>query len=83
MSRSGKQKTENRVCEFNIIFMPVYKLKAKRKYGDMPEGYEFQVASASSPTPNASEVEAEIKRLGFNNQAQSYRSSGNFDLTKG
>lgn len=63
--------------------MPVYKLKAKRKYGDMPEGYEFQVASASSPHPNATEVEAEIKRLGFNSQAQSYRSSGNFDVTKG
>jgi hypothetical protein len=62
--------------------MPVYKLKAKGNYGDMPKGYEFQVPSASSPSPNASEVEAVIKRLGFNNQAQSYRSSGNFEVTK-
>lgn len=62
--------------------MPVYKLKAKGNYGDMPKGYEFQVPSASSPSPNASEVEAVIKRLGFNNQAQSYRSSGNFEVTE-
>jgi hypothetical protein len=63
--------------------MNVYKLKAKGNYGDMPKGYEFQVVSASSPTPNASDVEKEIKRLGFNNQAQSYRASGNFEVTKG
>jgi hypothetical protein len=62
--------------------MPVYKLKAKGNYGDMPKGYEFQVVSATSPTPNPSEVEKEIIRLGFNKQAQSYKSVGNFELTK-
>jgi hypothetical protein len=63
--------------------MPVYKLKAKRNYGDMPKGYEFQVVSATSPTPNSLDVEKEIVRLGFNRQAQSYKSSGNFEVKKG
>jgi hypothetical protein len=62
--------------------MPVYKLKAKGKYGDMPKGYEFQVVSASHGTPNSSDVEKEIKRLGFNSQAQSYKSVGNFEILK-
>lgn len=63
--------------------MPVYKLKAKGNFGDMPKGYEFQVVSASSPTPDAKDVEKTIANLGFNKQAQSYRSSGNFEVTKG
>ena len=64
--------------------MAVFKLKAKSNYGDMPKGYEFQVVSATlSSTPNADDVEKEIKRLGFNSQAQGYRSSGNFEVTKG
>lgn len=63
--------------------MAVYKLKAKRNYGDMPEGYEFQVASARIPTPDPQDVEKEIARLGFNKQAQSYKSSGNFEVQKG
>jgi hypothetical protein len=62
--------------------MPVYKLKAKSNYGNMPKGYEFQVVSTSSPTPNRSEVEKEIARLGFNSDAQKYGSSGNFDIIK-
>lgn len=62
--------------------MPVYKLKAPRQFGDMPKGYEMQVASASSSTPNAQDVEKEIKRLGFNKQAQSYKSAGNFEVKK-
>jgi len=62
--------------------MPVYKLKAKRQYGDMPGGYEFQVASSTFPTPNAQDIEKEIARLGFNKQAQSYKSSGNWDIVK-
>ena len=63
--------------------MAVYKLKAKSNYGDMPKGYEFQVVSSSSPTPNSTEVGKEIKRLGFNSQAQGYSSSWNFEVTKG
>jgi len=63
--------------------MAVYKLKAKRNYGDMPAGYEFQVVSATIPTPNAQDIEKEIARLGFNKQAQSYRSAGNFEVKKG
>lgn len=63
--------------------MAVYKLKAKGNYGDMLKGYEFQVVSATSPTPNAQDVEKEIIRLGFNKQAQSYKSSGNFEVQKG
>ena len=61
--------------------MAVYKLKAKGNYGDMPKGYEFQVALTT--TPNAQDVEKEIARLGFNKQAQSYRSAGNFEVKKG
>jgi hypothetical protein len=62
--------------------MPVYKLKAPRQFGDMPKGYEFQVASSSSPSPDPKDVENEIERLGFNKSAQSYRSPGNFEITK-
>jgi len=62
--------------------MAVYKLKAKNQFGDMPRGYEFQVVSSSMPSPDANDVEKEIARLGFNKQAQSYRSSGNFEVTK-
>ena len=60
--------------------MALYKLKAKRQYGDMPSGYEFQVVSPSIPSPDADDIEKEIKRLGFNSDAQSYRSSGNWDI---
>jgi hypothetical protein len=60
----------------------VYKLKAKNNYGDMSKGYEFQVISATIPTPNASDIEKEIIRLGFNKQAQSYKSPGNFEVIK-
>jgi len=63
--------------------MAVYKLKAKNNYGDMPKGYEFQVVSATIPIPDASDIEKEIIRLGFNKQAQSYKSSGNFEVIKG
>ena len=62
--------------------MAVYKLKAKNNYGDMSKGYKFQVISATIPTPNASDIEKEIIRLGFNKQAQSYKSVGNFEVTK-
>jgi hypothetical protein len=62
--------------------MAVYKLKAKGNYGDMPKGYEFQVPSATTPTPNAQDVEKVIIMLGFNKQAQSYKSAGNFEVTK-
>ncbi|MDQ1151870.1 hypothetical protein [Sphingobacterium zeae] len=62
--------------------MALYKLKAPRQFGDMPKGYEFQVVSATIPTPNAKDVEKEIARLGFNRQAQGYRSPGNFEVKK-
>jgi hypothetical protein len=62
--------------------MGLYKLTAPRQFGDMPKDYTFQVASASTPTPNAQDVEKEIARLGFNKQAQSYRSPGNFKVQK-
>ena len=62
--------------------MAVYKLKAKGNYGNMSKGYEFQVNSSSIPTPNASDIEKEIERLGFNSQAKSYKSAGNFEVTK-
>jgi hypothetical protein len=58
----------------------LFKVKAKRKYGDMPEGYEFQVSSSSSD-PSAA-IKEEIKKLGFNNQAQGYYSSGNWIIEK-
>jgi len=62
--------------------MVLYKLTAPRKFGDMPKGYEFQVPSATTPTPNVQDVEKAIERLGFNKQAQSYKSSGNFKVEK-
>ena len=63
--------------------MALYKLTAPRQFGDMPKDYTFQVASATTPTPNAQDVEKEIARLGFNKQAQTYKSAGNFEITKG
>lgn len=62
--------------------MAVYKLTTKGQYGDMPKGYTFQVASRSISKPDAQDVEKEISRLGFNKQAQSYKSSGNFIVEK-
>ena len=62
--------------------MALYKLTAPRQFGDMPKGYEMQVPSASTPTPNAQDVEKVIERLGFNKQAQSYKSPGNFKVEK-
>lgn len=63
--------------------MAVYILKAKNNYGDMPKGYEFQVVSATIPIPDVNDIEKEIIRLGFSEQAQSYKSSGNFEVIKG
>lgn len=62
--------------------MTVYKLKAKGNYGDMPKGYEFQVPSATIPKPTAQDIEKVIIMLGFNKQAQSYKSAGNFEVVK-
>ncbi len=62
--------------------MTVYKLTAKGNYGDMPKGYEFQVVSSSIPSPDSKDIEKQIERLGFNSQAQSYKSSGNFEVEK-
>ncbi|MFV7235169.1 hypothetical protein [Flavobacterium sp. ZB4R12] len=62
--------------------MPVYKLTAKGNYGNMPKGYEFQVPSSCTPGPDFKEVEKEIERLGFNSQAISYKSPGNFEVKK-
>lgn len=63
--------------------MAVYKLKTKGNYSDMPKGYEFQVVSATIPTPKAQDILKAIERLGFNKQAQSYKSVGNFEIRKG
>jgi hypothetical protein len=62
--------------------MALYKLTAKGNYGDMPKGYEIQVPSANTSAPSSSETAAVIKKLGFNFQAQSYSSSGNWDVKK-
>lgn len=82
----------------NLLFIPVkklvtsnelkentmtnYKLTCPRQYGDMPKGFTFVVASSSIPKPNAQDIEKEIIKLGFNKQAQSYKSSGNFEIEK-
>ncbi|MDR1761633.1 MAG: hypothetical protein LBR55_04220 [Bacteroidales bacterium] len=47
----------------------------------MPKGYDFQIVSSTIPTPNAQD-EKEIARLGFNQQAQSYKNVGNFEVIK-
>lgn len=62
--------------------MALYKLTTTRQFGDMPKNYQFQVVSPSIPTPNAQDIEKEIIRLGFNRQAQSYKSPGNFKVEK-
>lgn len=62
--------------------MTKYKLTAPRKFGDMPKDYQFTVSSQSIGSPNAQDVEKEIARLGFNREAQSYRSSGNWIIEK-
>lgn len=62
--------------------MALYKLTAPRQFGDMPRGYEFQVPSATTPTPNPQDIEKAIERLGFNKQAQSYKCPGNFKVEK-
>ena len=62
--------------------MPVYKLRAKRKYGDLPKGYELQVPSNNSSAPSMPETREVIKRLGFNSSAQSYGASGNWEVEK-
>lgn len=62
--------------------MAVYKLKAKGNYGDMAKGYEFQVSSSSIPNPDSKDIEKEIIRLGFNKQATTYKSAGNFAVSK-
>lgn len=62
--------------------MAVYKLTAKGNYGNMSKGYEFQVVSSTIPTPDAKDIEKEIERLGFNSQAKSYKSAGNFEVKK-
>ena len=62
--------------------MSLYKLTAPRQYGDMPKGYEFQVPSRCIPKPSAEEVEEVIKKLGFNKDAQSYKSPGNFIIVE-
>lgn len=62
--------------------MALYKLTAKRNYGDLPKGYELQVPSQSTSYPSATETAAVIKQLGFNSQAQSYVSSGNWEIKK-
>ena len=62
--------------------MTVYTLKSKGNYGDMAKGYEFKVSSSYSPSPNVKEIEKAIERLGFNEKAQSYKSAGNFEVTK-
>lgn len=60
--------------------MAVYKFQAKGNYDNMPKGYEFQVISAT--TPDAKDFEKEMERLGFNSQAKSYKSPGNFEVKK-
>jgi hypothetical protein len=62
--------------------MAVYKLKANGNYGNMPKGYEFQVISPSTPTPDFKDIEKEMESLGFNSQAKSYKSPGNFEVKK-
>lgn len=70
------------MSKYKIFIMALYKLTAKRNYGDLPKGYVLQVPSSSSSYPSATETALVIKQLGFNAQAQSYGSSGNWEITK-
>lgn len=63
--------------------MPAYKLTAPRQMGKIPKGFILQVASSSSPTPNAKDVEDAIIRVGFDDpQSRGYRSAGNWKVEK-
>ena len=64
------------------IMATIYKLKAKRDYGNMPKGYEFQVISNSFPTPNSEDIKEAIIKLGFNSQTLEYKSDGNWEIEK-
>lgn len=77
-----RRKLKSHTSKHNKRKMALYKLTAKRNYGDLPKGYEIQVPSQSSSYPTATETAAVIKKLGFNAQAQSYGSSGNWELIK-
>jgi len=43
--------------------MAIYNLKAKGNYGNMPKGYEFQVVSTTTPTPDFKDIKKEIERF--------------------
>lgn len=51
--------------------------------GKIPKGFVIQVASATSPTPNSSDVENAIINAGFSDlSSRSYKSSGNWEVRK-
>jgi hypothetical protein len=60
--KAGLPKTALKSRHKRFYIMALYKLTAKRQYGDMPKDYEFQVPSRTTPTPNASEIAEVIKR---------------------
>ena len=63
--------------------MRLYKLTFKGQSSGIPRGFEMQVASNCSPTPNSSEIHQAILRNGFSeNVARSLESSGNWYVTE-
>lgn len=63
--------------------MGAYRLTAPTKHGRIEKGYSFIVNSPQLGSPAASDIEAELRRLGFDSPAElGYRSSGNWIVEK-
>lgn len=63
--------------------MEIYRLTFKGQASGIPRGFEMQVASVCSPTPNSREIHEAIVRSGFGEDvARRLESSGNWNVQK-
>ena len=63
--------------------MRLYKLTFKGQASGIPRGFEMQVASVCTPTPNSREIHEAIVRNGFSEDvARRLESSGNWNVQK-
>ncbi len=61
--------------------MRLYKLTFKGQASGIPRGFEMQVASVCTPTPNSREIHEAIVRNGFSEDvARRLESSGNWNV---
>lgn len=60
-----------------------YRLTAPRQLGKVPQGYQLQVPSNTSPSPNPEDVREALKRAGFDDYGSlGYCASGNWKCEK-